>query len=292
MMEYHMIFGGRKLRDWNFLVLMLSVLLTTGCKLLVEPSVGGAARSASGNHDCAEGNQCVINIDAANFSETFTAVPRAGFRFLKWKSGDGYVCAGTLSQACQVSNVAFDGNSAIEAIIASDYEMRLAPLFEPVLHSGFVVRDGNGNLVGEAVDVEQSHAIVRMTYTDDEGVEHGYGLWFERDVIINKTYLAPRWDNSNCSGQNVFLSARVFQEGLLKGMSPLFTSEYAVVAISSERFGLAKMPEESDLQTLQVYALYDGECVLESEPYEYAPTTIVQEGITDGFNPPYGVHRQ
>ena len=73
-----------------------------GCKIVQTSTSGGPIVSASGDHDCAEGSVCEIDIpNGEPFRETFTAVARYGYAFAGWRGTESYLCAGS-EPACNV----------------------------------------------------------------------------------------------------------------------------------------------------------------------------------------------
>ncbi len=115
-------------------VLAMSILLS-GCKLFVTVGTGGSV-SGSGGSNCSENSVCEIEITDATFIETFTAVPKAGFQFKQWEEGDGYLCGNQTSVHCTLDNTAAAGNSALEAVIASNRSFAIRPIFE--MASGYI----------------------------------------------------------------------------------------------------------------------------------------------------------
>lgn len=103
------------------------LLLLQACKLTLIAPQGGAIESLSGDHDCASGQTCSIDIPGIPFSDTFTATPNPGYRFVGWKDAPGYICATQ------------DGACVLQGIPASfteiDIDLRIEPLFEVSLAS-------------------------------------------------------------------------------------------------------------------------------------------------------------
>lgn len=104
-------------------------LALTGCKLAVIVGEGGSVTSQSGNHDCDGPGYCIIQINDASFSETFTAIPRPGYEFLRWQDGLGFQCADGLSPVC---NISIPSGEAGAAILASYETGSIRPLFTNV----------------------------------------------------------------------------------------------------------------------------------------------------------------
>jgi hypothetical protein len=72
------------------LMLLGLVAVLAGCKISAAAFEGGDVISASNARHCLEGNTCQFSIDDTSFADTFTATPREGFVFTKWKGGDGF----------------------------------------------------------------------------------------------------------------------------------------------------------------------------------------------------------
>lgn len=109
----------------------LSLILTmTGCKLALVVTSGGDVQSLSGIRDCAGGNLCEFQISDASFSDSFTAVPRAGYVFAYWQGGSGFLCGESTNPTCDVSNTAYAGNAAVEPIISSGLFFQAMPVFQ------------------------------------------------------------------------------------------------------------------------------------------------------------------
>ena len=118
--------GKRVLRA---LLLAGVVLLAGGCKLAGIVVEGGEVQSL-GSGTCVAGNICVIDIDADDFSETFTAVPAPGWRFLRWNAGGDFFCKDLTSADCELSNAGFGGDPLLAGIIASQRTFYIMPVFE------------------------------------------------------------------------------------------------------------------------------------------------------------------
>ena len=119
----------------SVLVLLFTLLVgLQGCKVAVIVVEGGEVQSTmSGTCIPANpgvfGSVCIHEVSDTNFSETFTAVPDSGMTFVKWNSGDGFLCADSTNPACEVSNTVFAGNPFAEAIVSSNAVFYLMPIF-------------------------------------------------------------------------------------------------------------------------------------------------------------------
>ena len=91
--------------------------LMTGCKFALMVTADGDVSSSSGTRDCYGGSICEFEITDTDFSETFTATPRAGYVFSKWQAGDGYLCGNSTNPVCVVSNVPASGIPGVDVFI-------------------------------------------------------------------------------------------------------------------------------------------------------------------------------
>lgn len=110
----------------KILVVLASVSLVSACKFAVVVPPGGNVQSLSGTNNCLGPDYCEFDITDRDFSETFTAVPRAGFEFVKWQSGEGYFCANSIDPVC---TVALPGGDAGDAVVASIHTGSIRPVF-------------------------------------------------------------------------------------------------------------------------------------------------------------------
>ena len=126
-------------------------LTLTGCKLVTEVGEGGQLDSLSGVYNCNQFATCTIDITAADFDETFTAVPKGGYVFSHWKGGKNYNCAGSENPVCQVANTSLAGNAGAESAIASNAEYYIEPVFRALRVPSAVFVDDSGKVVGVPV---------------------------------------------------------------------------------------------------------------------------------------------
>lgn len=117
------------------LILLVVLIPLSSCRIGTAVFQGGDVLSLSGSRDCLEGRTCEFEVTDAQFSETFTAVPKPGYAFVKWRAGDGHLCANSTNPVCNVTNVGSEGIPEIEAVIASDEMFYLVPEFECALES-------------------------------------------------------------------------------------------------------------------------------------------------------------
>jgi len=101
-------------------------LLASGCRLGASVFEGGDLISASTERHCFEGGTCEFAVTDPLFSETFTAVPRYGYEFVQWRSGEGFLCGGSTDPEC---TVALEGDTLAHAIVNSGQMGYLMPEF-------------------------------------------------------------------------------------------------------------------------------------------------------------------
>lgn len=110
----------------GILVLAIAIALLAGCRVGVSVFDGGDVLSASNERNCFEGRNCEFTVDSILFDETFTAQPRNGFEFTRWRDGPGFLCGNSTNPSCKISLV---GRANAAAIIASDEMGYLVPEF-------------------------------------------------------------------------------------------------------------------------------------------------------------------
>ncbi|MCP5203109.1 MAG: thrombospondin type 3 repeat-containing protein [Pseudomonadales bacterium] len=166
------------------LSLILVSLLLASCRLVIVTDETGHIVSASGASDCNQAS-CVIPIDEL-YSETFTAVPADGYRFLKWKG----VCSITVTQACSVKLAPLT-----EQFAEFDGDVQLSAVFEPTTTMRAWYRDRDGDLYGAAnkstMAFEQPEGFVGNDKDCDDG---------DAGIYPRAEELADGLDN-NCNGR-------------------------------------------------------------------------------------------
>jgi uncharacterized repeat protein (TIGR02543 family) len=113
--------------------------LVAGCKIAIIVPSGGDVVSSNAAHNCAEGNVCEFEINTGQlpFSETLTAIPKAGYVFEKWSDGKDFQCGKSTNPTCTI-NIADDSLASLAvSLFDSGYAM---PIFKDV---GFDT-DGDG----------------------------------------------------------------------------------------------------------------------------------------------------
>ncbi len=99
------------MNQFKSFLLILLILLVQGCRITQVVPAGGFVRSSSGLHDCQAGQTCVLDINGVPFSDTFTAIPAPGYRFVGWQQGQGSLCAGK-DTPCALMNIPRISDSA------------------------------------------------------------------------------------------------------------------------------------------------------------------------------------
>ncbi|MEM6581081.1 MAG: imelysin family protein [Pseudomonadota bacterium] len=127
------------MNKFTFAAALAASLFLVGCKVVVKVPDGGSVTSASGDFDCASGEECSIDVTNFDFEETFTAVPEEGFEFIGW-STTGF-CA-TSTAPCRLTTVGLDGvnddlTELVTQFLESDSEeFFVEPLFSPFEATG------------------------------------------------------------------------------------------------------------------------------------------------------------
>lgn len=106
-------------------LLTLSIIFLASCRLVITTDETGSIISASGSADCNQGS-CAISINGP-MSETFTAVPAEGYRFVRW---DG-VCVRAQTEVCELKlsplpadYIQYDSDVGISAVFESSSARR------------------------------------------------------------------------------------------------------------------------------------------------------------------------
>lgn len=147
-----------KPRDITRLILPLSVVLLAGCRLVITTDYKGRIISESGDFDCAAPS-CAFEINET-VTETFTAVPAEGYRFIEWTGQ----CVSTPVPVCETA---------------------VAPLGEE-----FAQYDGDVGLSA----VFESTSTVRTWYRDKDGDHYGFVGQRKRSAEQPEGFVASRTD--------------------------------------------------------------------------------------------------
>lgn len=125
-------------RALKTLLAVVILSLVTGCKIAVITVEGGEVVTSGWFEDaCPEGTICIREVNSASDTRSFHAVPKAGWRFVKWNKGEGFLCGDFTSDYCDLQ--ATEGNEFADAFIASSRTYYLMPVFAPLTEIGATV---------------------------------------------------------------------------------------------------------------------------------------------------------
>ncbi len=120
-------------------LLGLAIVLLASCRLVITTDETGHITSASGELDC-DSSSCAFPITEET-TDIFTAVPAAGFRFVKWNS----ICSSSPTAVCQATVVPLP-----EELQQFDGDLGLSAVFEPNDKYRAWFRDKDGDHYGSA----------------------------------------------------------------------------------------------------------------------------------------------
>ncbi len=112
-------------------------LATTGCKLAVIVAEGGEV--VTFDEACHEGTVCIREVNSKSDTRLFEAIPKAGWQFVKWNNGEGFLCGGLPYPYCDLDINFVEENDLIDSIIASSVTYYLMPVFAPITEIGAAV---------------------------------------------------------------------------------------------------------------------------------------------------------
>lgn len=113
---------------WTLALIFAGFGALAGCKIVIEVPPGGVVEATTFENDCSANSVCEIDVVDANFEEDFEAEAEPGYQFLGWRTDDRYFCGGSM-QSCSLSTQGFAGNDNLLAILQSDQEFFLSPIF-------------------------------------------------------------------------------------------------------------------------------------------------------------------
>lgn len=125
--------------DTAKVLLGLSIVLLASCRLVITTDETGHIISASGSLDC-DKSVCAFPITEET-TDTFTAVPATGFRFVKWNS----ICTSSPTAICQATVVPLS-----DELQHFDGDIGLSAVFEPISKHRAWFRDEDGDHYGSA----------------------------------------------------------------------------------------------------------------------------------------------
>lgn len=160
-----------------------AVVFLASCRLVLKTDETGYIQSASGANDCSQA-ACTIPINEP-FNDTFTAVPAAGYRFVKWTG----ICGLAVTEVCKLKLaplpadlIEFDGDLEVSAVFESSSVKR--PWYRDSDGDGY----GASNISVMAFEKPQGYAIDKTDCDDSNRKVHPW-----------KTEEADGLDN-NCNG--------------------------------------------------------------------------------------------
>ncbi|GAB5453592.1 MAG: hypothetical protein Hals2KO_39200 [Halioglobus sp.] len=131
------------MNNMRHLLVPLLVLLLSACKIVIQVPSNGSVQSLSGTYSCGANSRCEIDVSDTHFNETFEAIPDPGYVFAGWVKIDGGICGGLVKPCGPLDTTPYAGNSDVLALLASDDEYILQPVFEP-LPVGVIAPAGDG----------------------------------------------------------------------------------------------------------------------------------------------------
>jgi hypothetical protein len=107
----------------------LGLILLAGCRVIVQVPEGGQVVSDQGLV-CSAGETCAIDVADTRYAENFEAVADTGYVFSQWHQSNGYLCGGS-SVTCAVRTAFMGGYPSLIALLDSEIEVSLQPVFVP-----------------------------------------------------------------------------------------------------------------------------------------------------------------
>ena len=258
-----------------------------GCFLELNVPTGGDVQSDSGTRDCLESTICSFETTDTDLNESFMAVARPGYKFVKWQEGDAYLCAGQTDPTCVTNNTIHTGNPTVEAFIATDNVLKIKPVFEVVLTPRYVLRDGNGESIGDVTRIRGDAAFARLEHADGDSVIHGYEMKFTRDTVRDGDAYPFGWASPTCTGNAIYISPNL---NLFRNMAPLFSKDYKVVRDASGGFHLARLAMA--VESNATWYTGDINNCTASGTGSRLPATIEVHDISSLFTPPFSLHSE
>ncbi len=110
----------------------LLFLSLSACKIILQVPPNGSVQSISGTYTCSAGSDCEITVSDTSFNETFEAIPDPGYVFAGWARVDDGLCGGLTVPCGALDASLFADNADFLDLLASDTEVVLQPIFEPL----------------------------------------------------------------------------------------------------------------------------------------------------------------
>lgn len=172
-----------KSKVYKFLLTAGVIITMSGCKIAVMVPAGGKVVSSSATRGCdgtEEGRFCTFDISHQSlpFSESFTAIARPGWQFVRWERGSAFLCADSANPTCSVSIAGTDFGAAILAQFETGY---LMPIFKDV----GIDTDGDG---------------IRNELDDDD----------DNDGLLDVDDPCPRNPELACSVENIVANGKIW----------------------------------------------------------------------------------
>lgn len=189
-------------RIFKILTILGVTALIAGCKLVIVSPPGGDVTSVSSG-SCAGGSVCEVEITNPAFTDTFTAVPKPGYAFVRWQGGSNdFNCGNSTSTTCTIT---FAGDAIAAAAVATFEIINIMPIYKDV---GFDT-DGDGQF--DRVDTDD----------DNDGV---------LDVDDNCPLVGPNLNGFGCPS-NPITETVTAPDGLIYAQPGIFASvTYAELA--------------------------------------------------------------
>lgn len=117
------------------------LIALSGCKIVIQTPEHGYVESVSGTYRCDPESVCFIEVDDTDFDEIFLAhATDDSVDFSHWRrkfrgDSENYLC-GPGSGECALSTTAFGDSENLLAILASDQEFILEPVFRRDIDAG------------------------------------------------------------------------------------------------------------------------------------------------------------
>lgn len=275
---------------FKFFAAIALVICLAGCKLTVVVGQGGSVLSKSGKRNCAEVSSCTFEVKDADFDDTFTPVPLPGYEFERWQSGAGYLCWNSTGPSCALSNTILKDVPAIQSLLASDAVLTIRPVFKATASKRLVVKDANGLVLGEVMDLKNgTDAAVRVVHVEEDGKQHGYMLDVNRMQVSDTYGYAVYWLNSNCTGKQAYVPSPIVLE-------PLFSNRYLVARRDKRRndkLFLLQLSTPDEAKVLaDTFTIDDGICTPTATKLPLVQASILEEDYGSRYMPPFGVYAQ
>ena len=172
----------------------LSIVLLSGCRLVITTDETGYITSASGLSNCDQAS-CVISITEA-YAETFTALPTEGYRFVGWAG----VCVRAVTNVCEMRLSPPTGD-----LEKYDSDVQLSAVFESSSTKRAWYRDTDADHYGESTTsimaFEQPEGFVINSLDCDDtsadvspaAKEHADGLDNDCDGLVDEGFVPNRF---------------------------------------------------------------------------------------------------